>query len=35
MFPPVGFGNKDVKKGSGFGKLVIINDTLRAQPASK
>jgi hypothetical protein len=35
MFPPVGFGNKDVKKGSGFGKIVIANDNLRAQPQAK
>lgn len=23
---------KDIKKGSGFGKFIILNDTLRVQP---
>jgi hypothetical protein len=32
MFPPIGFGSKDVKKGSGFGKFAILNDALRALP---
>lgn len=32
MIPPTGFGNKEIKKGSGFGKIVKVNDTLRAYP---
>ncbi len=35
MIPPIGFGKKDIKKGSGFGKIVILNDTLRAQVQAK
>lgn len=31
MFPPIGYGNKDIKKGSGFGKIVQANEALRAQ----
>ncbi|SDE44536.1 hypothetical protein SAMN04488602_12860 [Paenibacillus sp. cl123] len=31
MFPPLG-NIKDIKKGSGFGKISILNDTLRVQP---
>lgn len=31
MIPPRGFGNKDIKKGSGFGKIVKVNEALRAQ----
>lgn len=31
MIPPLGFGNKDTKKGSGFGKIVKVNEALRAQ----
>jgi len=26
---------KDVKKGSGFGRIVIVNDNLRAQVQAK
>lgn len=31
MFPPIGFGTKEIKKGSGFGKIIINNDSLTAQ----
>ncbi len=32
MIPPFGFGSKDTsKKGSGFGKIVKVNEALRAQ----
>jgi len=31
MIPPIGFGSKDIKKGSGFGRIIINNDSLRAQ----
>jgi len=30
MIPPIGFGQKPTK-GSGFGKIIINNDSLRAQ----
>jgi hypothetical protein len=32
MIPPLGFGKKPTK-GSGFGKIVIVNESLRAQLA--
>ncbi len=33
MIPPKGFGSKGTGgKGDRFGQLVIINDSLRAQP---
>lgn len=31
LIPSIGLGNKQGKKGSGFGKIVIANDTLRVQ----
>jgi hypothetical protein len=31
MFPPRP-DIKEIKKGSGFGKIVKVNDTLRVQP---
>lgn len=32
MIPPKGFGDKPTK-GSGFGKIVIANESMRAQLA--
>jgi len=32
MFPPTGLQEKEIKKGSGFGRIIIVNDKLRAQP---
>lgn len=35
MYPASGFGKKEIKKGSGFGRIVIVNDSLRPQLAVK
>ncbi len=35
MYPTPATGSKDVKKGSGFGRIVLVNDSLRAQLALK
>ncbi|MBP1930188.1 hypothetical protein J2Z37_000175 [Ammoniphilus resinae] len=31
MIPPIGFGSKN-GKGTGFGRIVKVYDTLRVQP---
>ena len=35
MYPAPSWGSKDTKKGSGFGRIVIVNDSLRPQLALK
>jgi len=39
MYPPIGYGIKDVKKGSGFGRIDVlnvlkVNEQLRTSAAS-